>query len=345
MSAFEDINAADFDGDDSINRTGRWYNTAGELDVGAIQGLRQRAITHLFFYGNTAASALGELAMALLDLTSLDNRQRVLQLRGPRASVIMSSIQTVRAYPVDPDNNLQQTQWLDLSNHEDRGGRRRLLYLLIKLASASQSLPPKIFLQGVDLGEARDPWRTGGCADIFRGTYCGREVVGKRLRLHNVVRGLRPPREDCEDCSGVPMTDRLWNLIESCWHRDPNSRPSMAETGHRLHARYIFKLHVYGLIHSHTPTSREHEDAYPMREDIVGTNTASGLLVEGWESSHFSKQVSVDLTADLAVIQAREETTASGGPILSQPHGRQPVLGLASTIPAMRDTTSYQYVR
>jgi hypothetical protein len=82
-----------------------------------------------------------------------------------------------------------------------------------------------------------------------------------------------------------------------------------------------------------------------MREDIVGTNTASGLLVEGWESSHFSKQVSVDLTADLAVIQAREETTASGGPILSQPHGRQPVLGLASTIPAMRDTTSYQYVR
>jgi hypothetical protein len=107
MSAFEDINAADLDGNDSLNRTGRWYNTAGELDVGAIQGLRQRAITHLVFYGNTAASALGELAMALLDLTSFDYRQRVLQLRGPRASVIMGSIQTVRAYPVDLENDLQ----------------------------------------------------------------------------------------------------------------------------------------------------------------------------------------------------------------------------------------------
>jgi hypothetical protein len=60
------------------------------------------------------------------------------------------------------------------------------LYLLIKLAAASQQLPTHIFLDGVDLGDARDPWRIGGFADIFRGQYRSQLVVGKRLRLQNL---------------------------------------------------------------------------------------------------------------------------------------------------------------
>jgi hypothetical protein len=76
-------------------------------------------------------------------------------------------------------------QWLDLSDPE-HPGRRRLLYLLIKLAAASEHLPSSMFLNGVDLGDVRDPWTTGGFADIFRGTFQGQRVVGKRLRLHNL---------------------------------------------------------------------------------------------------------------------------------------------------------------
>jgi hypothetical protein len=119
----------------------------------------------------------------------------------------------------------------------------------------------------------------------------------------------------------------------------------MAETGHRLHARYVFALKVYDLLHSQISTSRDQDEAFPRRGDIDETNPASGSLVEGWESFYFDKQGPEDLTADLAVIQARKESAAGGGPILSQPYERQPVLGHASTIPAMLDTISYQYVR
>jgi hypothetical protein len=72
-------------------------------------------------------------------------------------------------------------QWLDLSDPEHHL-RRQLLYLLIKLAAASHLLPTNIYLQNVDLGETRDPWKFGGFADIFRGTYRGEAVAGKRVR-------------------------------------------------------------------------------------------------------------------------------------------------------------------
>jgi hypothetical protein len=55
---------------------------------------------------------------------------------------------------------------------------------MIKLASQSNQLPSRLFLHGVDLGEARDPWKAGGFADIFKGFYNGDQVVGKRLRFH-----------------------------------------------------------------------------------------------------------------------------------------------------------------
>jgi serine/threonine protein kinase len=37
----------------------------------------------------------------------------------------------------------------------------------------------------VDIGHDRDPWASGGFADVFRGEYSGQNVAVKRLRIHN----------------------------------------------------------------------------------------------------------------------------------------------------------------
>jgi hypothetical protein len=59
----------------------------------------------------------------------------------------------------------------------------RALYLLIKLSTAANILPTSLFVRNVDIGRARDPWRCGAFADIFRGHYGGCEVVVKKLRF------------------------------------------------------------------------------------------------------------------------------------------------------------------
>jgi hypothetical protein len=40
-----------------------------------------------------------------------------------------------------------------------------------------------MFIRGVDIGHDRDPWASGGFADVFRGKHNGLEVAIKRLRV------------------------------------------------------------------------------------------------------------------------------------------------------------------
>jgi hypothetical protein len=222
MTAFEDITAEDFDDatfDDfvRVNRaalTETWFNDNGELNPDAVRRLQEHASRRATSSDGRlkiiAVNTLSELAKGLTTLSSPDNRERVLQLRGSHAIALLDIIQTVchiRIYNHACHSGSLMLikviyQWLDLEDPE-HPARRRLLYLLIKLAAASQQLPTNIFLQGVDLGEARDPWRTGGFADIFRGTYRNRTVVGKRLRLHNL------------DKKAVHTVRRLFAIIET----------------------------------------------------------------------------------------------------------------------------------
>jgi serine/threonine protein kinase len=57
--------------------------------------------------------------------------------------------------------------------------------MLVKLSIASGILPMDLFIQGVSIGEDRDPWTSGGFADVFRGTFRGQQVAVKRLRIQN----------------------------------------------------------------------------------------------------------------------------------------------------------------
>jgi hypothetical protein len=55
----------------------------------------------------------------------------------------------------------------------------------VKLCIASGIMPKYLFIHGVDIGDERDPWAAGGFADVFKGTYEGRQVAVKRLRILN----------------------------------------------------------------------------------------------------------------------------------------------------------------
>jgi hypothetical protein len=63
---------------------------------------------------------------------------------------------------------------------EDLALRRRVIYLLSKLASGSRRFPSSLFVAGIDIGASRDPIAQGGFADVFQGTYNGQMVALKR---------------------------------------------------------------------------------------------------------------------------------------------------------------------
>jgi hypothetical protein len=112
MTAFEDINAADFDiGDDTIDDlilTGSWYNNAGELDLNAIQSLREQTIKQSEISNSHTLSesldfnASSELAKGLIALSSFENRPRILDLKGTHARILLDAIQTVRVHLISP---------------------------------------------------------------------------------------------------------------------------------------------------------------------------------------------------------------------------------------------------
>jgi hypothetical protein len=200
MSAFEDITAADFSetalSDDLLQPTPKtkWYYDAEKVHIDDIRRLLEQVANQSI----TEPSALSELGHALLSFASSDNRAHVLGLKGSKACILLDAIQIVSLpYMISTRLLAENSQWLDLSDPE-LPYRRRLLYLLIKLAAASEQLPTTIFIKDVDLGEARDPWSMGGFADIFRGKYRGRPVVGKRLRLHHTNKqGVHKVIETC----------------------------------------------------------------------------------------------------------------------------------------------------
>jgi hypothetical protein len=55
---------------------------------------------------------------------------------------------------------------------------------MVKLVGASSQLPSSLLIHGVKIDEAAGPWRAGGFADIYRGSYGGTAVVAKRFRVH-----------------------------------------------------------------------------------------------------------------------------------------------------------------
>jgi hypothetical protein len=57
---------------------------------------------------------------------------------------------------------------------------------MVKVAAASHALPKQLFLFGVMFDDLQNPWRAGGFADIFKGTFRDTKVVGKRLRVYGV---------------------------------------------------------------------------------------------------------------------------------------------------------------
>jgi hypothetical protein len=193
MPAFEEITAADFDHivsdyvwiEDRHLRE-KWYTAAGELNTNAIESLSNQTANFVAAVDGKSANStesgpMSELTRVLQSLSSMRSRERILQLTGPSARIVLDAIQTVRAALSSSNWITNSNQWLDLSAPE-HPLRRQLLYLLIKLAAASHLFPTNMFLKGVDLGEARDPWNNGGFADIFRGTYRGQAVAGKKVR-------------------------------------------------------------------------------------------------------------------------------------------------------------------
>ncbi|KDQ49923.1 hypothetical protein JAAARDRAFT_200433 [Jaapia argillacea MUCL 33604] len=69
--------------------------------------------------------------------------------------------------------------------------RRRCIRLLIALSKSSDELPPSLFIsEGLDTPPGRDPVKSGGFADIFKGVYLGREAAFKRMRIF--ITGANP---------------------------------------------------------------------------------------------------------------------------------------------------------
>jgi hypothetical protein len=82
-------------------------------------------------------------------------------------------------------NLFMRLQWLHY-RPDQHPLRRHAIYLLMRLAQQSQTLPPSLFVTGVILpnsGDVRDPDDFGGFADIFKANHNGRAVVLKRPRL------------------------------------------------------------------------------------------------------------------------------------------------------------------
>jgi hypothetical protein len=60
-----------------------------------------------------------------------------------------------------------------------------------------------------------------------------------------VTQGIRPQRPTKEECNRQFLPDKLWAVMETCWHADPQSRPSaykIFETLNNPFQRDIFNI-------------------------------------------------------------------------------------------------------
>jgi hypothetical protein len=114
-------------------------------------------------------------------------QQALRSLEGARAESMMRRLHWVSPNGVPLSVSfLTCVQWISARVVRDSDVLRlKVVSMLLKLSIASGILPKDLFIQGVNIGEDRDPWTSGGFADVFRGTFCGQQVAVKRLRIQN----------------------------------------------------------------------------------------------------------------------------------------------------------------
>jgi hypothetical protein len=105
--------------------------------------------------------------------------------RPEEATLFLDIMQAVRSRGLSSVFRLHCSQWLDL-HPLDHASRRIVIYHMKRLTMASGQIPRLLDIQGVDIGDRRDPQLCGGFADIFQGVYRGISVALKRLRPHNI---------------------------------------------------------------------------------------------------------------------------------------------------------------
>jgi hypothetical protein len=72
-------------------------------------------------------------------------------------------------------------QWLD--EHPTHFNRAVGIRLLIELASRSGEIPRSLFIEDAKLENPQYPYTGGAFADVYRGTWDGKRVAVKRLRV------------------------------------------------------------------------------------------------------------------------------------------------------------------
>jgi hypothetical protein len=110
--------------------------------------------------------------------------EQVIQLCGEQARRMVQILQDV-SNPFIPRSQralIDLRQWLDSAPQAHRF-RQGAICLLVKLAATSGELPGSLFKDGIRIENSRDPTFSGGCADIFRGTFEGQVVALKRPRV------------------------------------------------------------------------------------------------------------------------------------------------------------------
>jgi len=64
------------------------------------------------------------------------------------------------------------------------------------------------------------------CAQILTGRLPFSHRRRDSMVVYDVCHGRRPLRP-----SNPEMTDSMWEMVQSCWHEDPNKRSTMATVG------------------------------------------------------------------------------------------------------------------
>ena len=81
-------------------------------------------------------------------------------------------------------------------------------------------LAPEILRGGAEESKEADVFAFGMVAmEAFT------EVQSEIPEFYIIIRGVRPTRP--RGAQGVGLTDDMWELLETCWRRDPVERPTM----------------------------------------------------------------------------------------------------------------------